>query len=87
MYMALSKKLKRIETDLRNPNPQAMDVLRIHRDNLKKNLPHVRQSIKKQQLIRRIRFYDYVLVRMVFFKEDHITAWHEAEIKRILGVL
>ena len=82
MYTAITKRLKMVRKE--NPGV-AVVLLRDHRNNLQNNLNVIKQPHQRKKAIKSIKFCDYVLGRMIFFKEDHRTAWHKAEIKRILG--
>lgn len=82
MYTTLTGRFKRIGEE--KPGV-AVNLLRDHRNNLQNNLNVIKQPHQRKKAVQSIKFCDYVLGRMVFFKEDHRTAWHKAEIKRIMG--
>ena len=84
MYTAITKRVKRVKEE--NPGA-AIVLLRDHRNNIQNNLNVIKQPHRRKKAIQSVTFCDYVLGRMIFFKEDHRTAWHKAEIKRILGEL
>jgi hypothetical protein len=52
----------------------AIEILKEHRSRLRKHIPAIKHTVKKNQAIKKERRIDYVIGRMVFFKEDISTA-------------
>jgi hypothetical protein len=52
----------------------AVDLLKDHRSRLRKHIPHIKHTVRQQQAIKKERRIDYMIGRMIFFKEDIKTA-------------
>jgi hypothetical protein len=63
-----------IKIDDKEINEMAIDLLKDHRSRLRKHIPHIKHTVRQRQAVKKERRIDYMIGRMIFFKEDIRTA-------------
>lgn len=60
-------------------NQAAISLLKERRTKLRNIIPGIKHTVKKQQAIKKEKRINYLIGRMIFFKEDYSTARKKLE--------
>jgi hypothetical protein len=68
-----------LEFDEAEVRQMAIDILKEERTRLRAAIPGIKHTVRQKQAIKKEKRIDYVIGRMVFFKEDFSTARQRME--------